>query len=306
MRAVQAYFNIKDRSVCAYKNEFDVLVWKLSVIENKKLGFTTVLYTTWADREFINFYNLNKYYDEINYIDLPYGVNLYYFWACAKFKAIEEEIKRGLEFFIVDTDLVFMNNDIVKKLDQNNLFWLDNEPAKNYSKLTDLTVPKGFKYPYYFSQFIRPINTAILRIKNNEIYKTWLDVAYRFMTNNPCKILDGKTNPTYMVTVEQRFVANVIKGKYKEEVNFFCNRERLNFGPEHFHIWGIKELIKKARNVRREWLKTLILIIQQECPEEYEYILKNHGKDIQDVLDNWDKIKLCKELSHYLKYMKRK
>lgn len=306
MRAVQAYININNRSTCAYNstNIVDILVWKLSLIRNKKLGFQTVLYTRKEDLTFLENNDLARLYDEINFINPQklQNINIFIFWACVKFIAIEEEIIKGHQFFIMDTDLVFMNATILAKLqDCKNLFWLNKEPACNYPNLKILKKPKDFKYPYYFAAQTRPFNTAIIKIENEEIYKEWLRVAWRFITNNPAWEIERKTGQYgQMVTVEQRFLPNVLINKFHEKPEFFCDNGIGNFGKEHFHTWGAKEPINGVVEFRRRWIKSLLLIIKKEDEKEYRKLILEDRFSIKDVLANWSKIDEEKILAIYL------
>lgn len=249
MRAVQAYLRIGERDLCAFKNEFDLLVWKLSVVRNRKLGFETVLYTVEDDKEYLEAAGIAKLYDEVNYeprrkLD---GVDLTRFWAAIKFVALEEELRKGTDFFMVDTDLVFTNDEIKSALEENDcLFWLNAEPLSRYVDLATMRVPPRFKYPRWVNPRLRPFNTAIIYCKDKRPLKDWVDLAWKFMIGHPVK-----EDMAQMITVEQRFIHSAL-AKYGIEPKFFCSiyrgqgnysnpfdvkdKNNTNFGDSHFHI----------------------------------------------------------------------
>ena len=302
MRAVHVYFKIKEKQTCAYNSEFDMLVWKLAAIKNKKLGFKTILYIGIEDKSIATELGLFHLYDEVHYLIAPQGINLVQFWAAPKFLAIEEELKQPEDFFIVDVDLVFMTTAIKNVIDKPALFWDGAEPIRNYPSPSILSTPKNFNYPSYFNLQARPINTAIIKISDRAILREWLDVAWAFMHNNRCD--ESKTVQKgygYMVTVEQRFLAIILKFKFNIQPDFFCSNKIRNFGPEHFHVWGIKFYTENVRSIKRSWVKGLLLLLQKESQEDYDFMLAHKGMTITDVLDNWDKINVADELSQYLK-----
>jgi len=297
MRAVHAYIDIKHRTTTAFKSEVDLAVWKLSVLRNKALGFTTVLYTTEADIDFLKAVGLYKLYDEVHTVwDSRYEqINIDKFWAAFKFIAIEHEIKRNEQFFVMDTDLVFTDDYILRKLRAPMLNWLNSEPMHYYCKLDQISYPPNFKFPYYFSAFIRPINTAIIKCDNNELLKEWLDIAWRYMIDNPCD-----KGSTWMCTVEQRFLANVIK-KYKIEHWFMCDSVTDNFGPHNFHTWGNKKVLNENPLLSKHWLKGLALLIRQESEEAFTDMFAHPMPKFQQVILEWDRLTVPKILRKYLK-----
>ena len=306
MRAVNAYLNINNNLNCAFKDgrDVDILIWKLSLIRNKKLSFKTVLYTTEDDKAYLEHHDLLRFYDEVHYIDKQNSklelIDLKTFWAAIKFVAIEEELKQPEPFFIVDTDLVFMDNSIISKIYLPNLLWANTEPAENYPPLATLAVPEGFKYPRYIDVTTRPVNTAIIKINNRQILEDWIKLAWRFMIGNPLPEVSSSFG--LIVTVEQRFLANVIRNKYKEDISFYCDGWQIeNFGKEHFHTWGAKNYINTFEPLAKSWTKSLLLMIKQEDPEVYNDIITHPTSNIQAVLEDWDNIKIVGHLYKYIK-----
>ena len=303
MRAVHAYLTIDSYRTAIDTDDFliDLFVWKLSVIRNKKLGFTTVLYASTKDKPVIEKVGLVGLYDEINYVDISKTnlpkINLKYFWAAFKFIAIEEEIKKGKEFFIMDIDLVFMTDAILNEIKKPILVWGNTEKAKKYPPLDIIGYPEGFVLPKYIKAKTDPINTAIIKIDNQDILKCWLKLAWDFMIDNPIKV----TVPPYglIITVEQRFLANIIKNKYKENINFFMIKQvRDNFGPEHFHIWGAKKSIMVLKSYKQAWIKFLLLALNKNG---YDSAYEQHYRDTRAVNANIDSITIPSFLEQYLK-----
>ena len=305
MRAVQAYLNISNYSFCAYQQDrdVDILVWKLSVIRNKKLGFTTVLYAGLEDKGYIEFHGFDKLYDEINYIDINETnltkVSLVHFWAAFKFVAIEKELEQPLPFFLVDTDLVFMDDTILEKIYSPVLVWANTEPISNYPPLATLPIQDTFRYPRYFKLTTRPVNTAILKVDNRDILRDWLALAWKFMIGNP--LPDVGSTFGLMITAEQRFLPNVIRNKYNEEISFFCDLKINNFGKEHFHIWGAKVFINHGFKFRNSWIKSLLTLIKQEDETIYDDIIRNAPINIKYVVEHWDETNTISCLYQYFK-----
>ena len=293
MRAVHAYMKIDTHAGCAYFREFDILVWKLAVARNKSLGFHTVLYTVEADREALADAGITALYDEVNYVtdDRLQRINLTYFWAAFKFIAIERELDRGEDFFVVDTDLVFMDDSIKNALANSPaLFWQNEEPLIRYPKFETINVPPGFKYPSYFSAMVRPVNTAIIKVDNHDALREWLRVAWSFMIDNQC---DEGVNPNpnhtgYIVTVEQRFLPIVLTRKYHIPLSFFATRVNPNFSKSHFHIWGYKYAITVSTTVRNRWTKTLLETIKVHEPELYKSVIDDPARCVSDALAAWN------------------
>lgn len=302
MRAVHSYINISNRGLCAYNHSFDILLWKLSALRNHKLGFTTVLYVLEKDRSLIESLSFSRFYDEIHYISSSKlkNVEVSYFWSVMKFIAIEEELKQDEDFFLVDTDLVFMDDSIVEKLKLPTLFWQNNEPMINYPSLTKISYPPGFKYPRYFSVTTRPFNMAIIKCDNRDVYREFLNLVWRFMKYNNVSQNKDCVKSGYAVTSEQRFFPNVLINKFHIQPNFYCQAPIVNFGKEHFHIWGAKGSIDQVKFIKYSWVKGLLLLFEKEGMSRDDSSLVT-SELIKDVLDKWDVYKVPDSLNIYFK-----
>ena len=92
-------------------SDMDKLIWLISVMHYKELGYTTKLYCFPDDLEFLMDTPIFPYYDEIDTTTFLEDqslkkVNTEKFWFWRKIVAIEKEFELEHDFFYSDTDVV--------------------------------------------------------------------------------------------------------------------------------------------------------------------------------------------------------
>lgn len=154
-----------------------------------------------------------------------------------------------------------------------------------YPKLSQLSLPKGYKLPEWFSGKSKPLNTGIIHIKDKDVVKLFTDEAIKMATDNHNE--HNNTVCQTMCNAEQRLLGEIVQYKGLSYSVMQPINEGL-FNKNGFHTHGYKtrisnnsgmdwhchilEMIKKCdfsiyyKLINHEWFK-----------EEVEYIRENNG-----------------------------
>ena len=131
MRVIHSRKKVWDKDY-AFQDKFQLLVWILSILKWKNLGYETVLYTDNEVLEKIKEVGFEHLYDEINteYLENKENIkniDFWCFWAMPKILSLKSEIEKGYNSIMADIDVV-----PIKKLDnlirsRDVLVWSNKE-----------------------------------------------------------------------------------------------------------------------------------------------------------------------------------
>lgn len=271
-------------------SDLDKLVWLISVMHYKSLGYTTKLYCFPEDIEFLKNTPIHQYYDEIDTATFLEDqslktVNTEKFWFWRKIVAIENEFKLGNDFFYSDTDVV-----LTKKLDLTDcdllVWWKEDQDKKNWKKTASvyvdwntLSMPKNYKMPKYIRKTKRDnYNAGLLWFKEKSTFDLWKKDMLDFMTANPCKFIKTPEyciNAVWACNTEQRIlkgVADHLKLNVKAFDENIYSRG-VTSGGAHLFYWRSKWRFLKANFNRSSYYGNLWSITANKDLAEQVLIL---------------------------------
>ena len=232
--------------------DIDILIWLISLMSYKKLGYTTKLYCEEKDIQFLKDNCLLHYYDEVDTNTFAQNkelsmINNKEFWFWRKIVAIEHEFNLGHEFFYSDTDVILMEKPDFSNCDLY-VWWLEDRDSKLwelnrtvYCDWHDISCPKDYDMPNYIRNTGRDnFNCGLLHFKNQMIFNFWKKEMLGFIINNPC-ILYNKdlysSRAVFACNTEQRFLKG-IANHLKLTVKAFDNAITSNgMTPTGVHFW---------------------------------------------------------------------
>lgn len=232
----------------------DKLIWMLSLIHYKKLGYTTKLYCEESDIQFLKDNHLYKYYDEIDTMTiaadpvLP-NINNKEFWFWRKIVAIEKEFEMGHDFFYSDTDIILRRAPRFRDCDLY-VWWFEDRDSENWHKRTtvycdwdDISQPLNYDMPDYIRDTGRDnYNCGLLWFKDKSIFDLWKANMLDFIIDNPCEFYRKEVagiKAVFACNAEQRMlrgVANHLNLKVKAFDNQILSNGITPIGA-HFFFW---------------------------------------------------------------------
>lgn len=288
-----------------------LLVWVLSVLKWKQLGYEVILYTDEITKNKFDELNISKYYDQINLIEPDDSVNIKVFWASAKIfsakKFMEDNPNEG--FMISDLDFVPLKDPITFVKSDNDLVTFYKEYVKMYNSLNKMDINPDYVMPDFYTGKVDPINTCLLYIRESllDLFSSYLDIELDFMHQHQ-EFISGSSSNDLMTFAEQRLfteylVANNIEFTYMNPANkSIFNVNGLHTGPyksiektEYWKwiIWYLKILKEQFSDVYEDIINLeLYSDIKQIITDgEGEYKNKKDDNNTTKITNfDWDKL----------------
>lgn len=278
MRIVQARKRVWDKDY-GFENKFNLLVWILSVIKWKEYGNQVVLYTDTESLNKIKEIGFDNLYDEINTELFDKGaicenINFEYYWAMPKIIALHYET------FHLGNKVVASDQDIIPMKDFSHLFgqadctlWSNKEHVEIksiYPELYELSLPKDYELPKWFTGKARPLNTGVIHFRKNKHAIEFCDEVFKYVKDNSND--KNNTRCIAMCNAEQRMIGEYLNHKHLTYGTIQPNNQGL-FNTNAIHTHGYKNMINDDVN----WICTLLDMIRKY---DYNLYFKLINKDM--------------------------
>lgn len=252
----------------AFKHKMSLLVWILSIIKWKEYGNTVKLYCDKKTLEDVEKNGFAFLYDEIDstYLDndeVCEGIDFYCYWAMPKLLALRHEVvDLGNDVVIADQDVVPMSDLTRMWTNSSVTVWSNKEFIEFrsiYPKLHNLSLPKGYKLPKWFTGKAKPLNTGILHIRDKKLVDMYTAEALKMSKDNHNE--HNNTNCQTMCNVEQRMLGEIVKDKGLTYSVVQPVNEGL-FNKNGFHTHGYKNHVNNNNGLL--WHLNLLLMIKEK------------------------------------------
>ena len=280
--------------------ETDILIWTTCLIRYKMFGYTTKLYCTKKDIDFLKEWKLYNLYDIIDTDlfennEMLKKIDNKHFWSTRKIEALYHEL------FVLNEECIYTDVDIIMRQPYNTsrdcLVWSPEEWNTNegqvYVPWRNLSKPKGYKMPQYILNTSDAYNCGVLYFKNKEVFKQYRDDYYKFCLDNPCQIKNRKrddvedlvtNNSVWACNAEQRILKAVLNHT-KQDVMCVMPKRLKGWSKQGVHLFFYRIAWKYLKD--DEWepapdARAMLNLIILECL----LTIKQQDKELYELWSN--------------------
>lgn len=232
--------------------ETDVLIWATCLIRYKIFGYTTKIFCTQKDIQFLKDWHLFELYDIIDtqlFTNCPIleKIDNTHFWSTRKIEAMYYQL------YILNEPAIYTDIDIIMRqpfdLSGDVLVWSPEEWSTDegsiYVPWRNLSKPKGYIMPKWIIDTRDAYNCGVWYFKNREVFAQYRDEYYNFCLGNPCIIkhknrddvadLDSN-NAVWACNAEQRILKAVLTHN-KQQVKFVMPERKKGWSKQGVHYF---------------------------------------------------------------------
>lgn len=306
MRIVHTRKRVFEKGDFAFSNKMALLVWILSILKWKEFNNEVVLYCDEPTLNDIKEFGFEGLYDEINDTLLDdelvcNGIDFYCYWAMPKLLVLRyETLDLGNEVVIADQDVVPMLDFSIMWECSDVVVWSNKEfiefKKTIYPKIRDLSLPKEYTLPEWFTGNAKPLNTGILYIKDKNVVDLFTSEAKMMATDNHNE--KHNSNTITMCNVEQRLLGELVE-YLNLSVSVVQPVDQGLFNYNGFHTHGYKSIINNDNGLL--WHLNLLLLIRQKDIDMFAKLVEHPlFKEEKDYLTKYGaNCDLINELSIY-------
>lgn len=242
--------------------DYEILVMIISALNWRKYNGNITLYADDYALEYLEELKLLDLWNDIR----PFAVsdiNPVQFWAAGKISALSLQNTPAV---MLDTDLIVWN-DITEELLKKDITVMHLEEINYvYPDISNFEMKNGYSFNPNWSLKVKPCNTALLFIKDNDFKNYYVSESLRFMEN---RITDESDFLYSMVFAEQRLLSMCANEKSKS-VNAILDHNDLDNQKSFTHLWGYKRTLESAPAERHNFCKRCLNRIKEDFPEFYD------------------------------------
>jgi len=249
----------------------DMLIWAAGLAAWKQLGYALKIYCEPHNLEFLDYWRLRDFYDEVDTSLLPDNeqiakVDGKRFWSARKAEVLRSEIALGNDSVVADTDIIMF---APLPTDYDLLVWSDEPRTTNggtiYLDWKQISTPPK----YVMKRFVRvckdAYNCGVLHFKDTHLYELWAQEYYRFVIGNPCKSAVDYGNNVFACNSEQRILracADYMEARVAKVMPE--KKQGLSAAGNHYYwlraVW--RNLPRIQNDVLRLWLTHQLKVLR--------------------------------------------
>lgn len=251
-----------------------LLVWFLSVLKWKQLGFETVFYTDMETKNALSEVGLIDLYDEVHILDNE-NIKDDVFWAHAKILSAKEFIDShpDEEFMLSDMDFIPLKNPCEFYKGGKELVVFYREYKQMYAPIDRLNLNDDYAFPTYFTGDVDPINACQLLVHETMLqdFKEYLDYELDFMDKYKNDFVSGQISNDIMVFLEQRLFTEFLVNEKDYTVVETSPRYKSVFNTSGIHTGPYKSL-ELAEYYK--WVIWYLKMLREEFTDVYNHIIQ--------------------------------
>lgn len=242
-------------------SQAELLTLIISALLWRKQNGIIVLYSDKLGYEYIVSQKLEWLYDDIDTETLDgheYKINPEIFWAAGKLIALKNH----------EAPCVMLDHDLIVTGNISYLFSGFDVCAFHPEELNPevyinreyLKCPVGYQFPDQFDWNVKPLNTALLYVKNADFKKNYTNHAFDFMTGN---MEYPKEFVSQMVFAEQRLLAMTAK-MYGQKTGTVLNNPFALENKHFIHLWGYKHVLRSNPDIEKTFIDRLLKTFEKD------------------------------------------
>ena len=245
--------------------DYELACLMLSVASYENYNGRTKLYADKASGAFFMDRGLDRIFSRgMEIFSVPDDIDPKVFWAAGKLCALKLE---DMPSVMIDTDLIIWNS-LGRHLRDKSIAVIHREELNPaiYPDPGSFPMNESYRYPGDWDFKIRPANTAMLYIRDNDFRDYYVKESLRFMQN----IRHTDDNLCPMVFAEQRILPMCAAARGLSVHSFCPDMEGLREQNTFTHLWGHKNVFKYNMDERRGFVRRCMERMKREFPDMYE------------------------------------
>lgn len=287
MKVIQSRFFIPNANEGnIIQDRTSLLVWFLSVLKWKKLGYEVILYTDNPTKTKFNELGLSPLYDEIVELEEDESINNKVFWAASKILSAKKfmEDHPNEEFMISDLDFIPLKDPATFTRKKDDLVTFYGEFVQMYAPLDKMNINPEYNIPSFYTGKINPINTCLLYIREPllDLFSRYLDIELEFMQYHQ-EYIDGSSANDLMIFAEQRLFSEYLAAN-SIEFTYINPENKSVFNINGLHT-GVYKGLEKTEYWK--WIIWYLKILKEQFYSTYQEIINLElYKDIKKIIDD--------------------
>lgn len=296
MKVIQSRFYVPNANEGnVIQDRTSLLVWFLSVLNWKRLGYEVILYTDNVTRSKFDELGLSKYYNEIVELEEDTSINTKIFWASSKALSANKFMENhpGEEFIISDLDYIPLKDPITFSHSNDDLVTFYKEYVQMYNSLDNIDINPEYTLPSFYTGNIDPINTSLLYIRKSllGVFQQYLDIELDFMQYHQ-EYINGSSANDLMTFVEQRLFTEYLVSN-GVGITYVSPKDKSVFNVNGLHTGPYKGMEKTEY---WKWIIWYLKILREQFPNTYEEIINLElYSDFKQIIDNGKGIYINKQ-----------
>lgn len=262
------------------QDRMSLMVWFLSILHWKKLGYEPILYTDKITKAEFEKYGLTQLYSEV--IDIgDITADEEVFWASSKLYSVKRFMEDHPDEDFIVSDLDFIPFKDPMEFATGDVMVYHHEYWQAYRPINELNLSKDYEIPEWVTGTVDPLNTSLLYFKDKELLKEIMDMQFDFMDKNSIFTNTNDANDS-MLFIEQRLLGEFLAHKGKT-VSFMIKKNKSTFNVNAMHTGPYKRMEKSDY---WKWNIWYLKMLREEFPDTYELVINNGlFEDIKAIIE---------------------
>ena len=268
------FYNKNNESTPYKVPDYELLCSIVSSLKWRENNGNTLMICDKIAGDYYRSLGIDKVWNDIDdNLKVPKNIDSEIYWAAGKLYAMN---KVNTPFIMMDTDFIVWHN-IYNKVSGKDLVAAHTERFKSYDGIDKYLNFKNNKI-LNNNQDVKPFNTSLLYIANNNFKDYYLEQAFNMM-----KDLEIINYHKYkqMITIEQRLLAILAKEQnlktdtFLSENIIYKKKKPRSFHTRNFsHIWHAKKTYEKDDERRKKYCQKIANIIINDYPNYVKTLSK--------------------------------
>ena len=236
-----------------YIEDFEILTTILSALEWRKNNGTIKMVTDKVGADYYERLGITSIWDrgiDLSLEDINIKeINPNIFWAAGKIVALK---KQDAPCAMIDTDFIVWKS-VSEMLKNEKATAIHKEEINDiYPGQEAFSMKDEYVFDEKWNWSVKPFNTAFMYISSKEFKDYYTDSSIKFMKN----LINSEDRLINMVFAEQRLFSICAEKMRISPKELISLNELSKNNQKYFtHVWGLKDIMRKNYNIRKNFCK---------------------------------------------------